>query len=947
MVQARVVPIAAAVAPSESPASPQRRVLVQWLAAAAALSAGGCTRTPVDRVISLPASPLREVRDDPRHYATVIDREGWAQGVQVATREGRPIKVEGLADHWASLGGTDAPTQATMLALWDPDRSTTVMRRDAAANATPSSWTNFSQAWNAHAGRDDAVHVLTPRFTSPTLGAQLAALLLKRPGSVWYRHEGVDSSAQRQGAQTAFGRLVQVVQRADAARLIVSFGDDPFSTPGTGVRFAADWAARRERDELAGQPPARLVALEVAPGLFGARADERQALAPVDIEAVLWRVAHGLDDSIGAVEGLRPDLDRLALRIVELIQRHRGETLICPAPWLASSSHALVHRLHARLGAASVCAMPIEAPDQPAGMPAPQSLLALVQAVDRGEVRTLVVLGGNPAYNAAAEYRFTEALRRVPFSAHLGLHDDETSRACHWHLPTGHAFEQWSDLRAADGSVSVAQPVIAPLYDTRSAHQLLALMAGHDVQDDGQSLVRAQFERHAGSEAQRWQDCLRRGAVAGSESPGLSLPEPIAPSPPVLASLASGCVWGLFERDAAIGDGTDANNGWLQELPRPFTSITWGNAAVLGPATARAFGLQSGDTVRLCRADDAGGAGVEAPVWVQTQHAENTVSVALGHGRRAAGRIGDGVGVDAAALRSADGRPIALRIERMQNRAPHVFARVQLEDDQHGRELARRIAHGAAFTAPPDLPSLYDPADTLPIRTGAAWAMAIDLDACIGCNACSVACQSENNIPVVGPDEVRVGRTMHWIRVDAYRDEHGATIHQPVPCMHCENAPCELVCPVGATVHDSEGLNVQVYNRCIGTRFCSNNCPYKVRRFNFRQYADVASETARLLHNPDVTVRSRGVMEKCNYCVQRISRARRDVLAGAAPAATLTACQSACPTRAIRFGDLNDPDSEVSHARRSARHYAMLEELGTRPRTTYLARLAPLPEGEA
>ena len=911
---ASVIPIVAA---ADEPAQPTRRALVQWLAASMALGAAGCSREPDAKIYSSDRMPEIEAHGVPQFYASACTRQGYAQGVLIGTQQGRPVKVEGHPQHPASLGGTGVFEQAAILQLWDPDRSTTVWQR-----GTPSSWNAFGAAWRA-LGPDAPLHLLTPAFTSPTLAAQLAHLLKQRPGSRWYRTDTAPQLAARQGAQLAFGRELRAVHHLDHATLIVALGGDPFSDPVAGLRHCADWARARA---ATGSTPARLLAIETTPGLFGARADERWALAPPAIEAVLWHAASALLPDLPAA----PD-DPIAARLVTLLKAHRGKAVICAGPELGPESQALVHALNQACG--GDCTEWIEAPDRHADLlPPPGTLAELAEAARLGQVRTLLILGGNPVYAAPAALHFDQALAGIPMSLHFGLYRDETAQRCSWHLPGGHEFEQWSDARAFDGTVTLMQPAIAPLYDTRSAHELLAMLGGAE-QADGHALVRAQWQANPDFET-FWSDSLRRGFVRDSAAAPLQGLAAQVPARPRVAEADAAALWAVFPPDASVGDGEHANNGWLQELPRPFSKITWGNALQIGPATARRLGLATGDRVR---ASGPGGATVELPVWVEAGHAEGAASLPCGYGRRGAGRVGNGVGVDNAALRDARLASVPIMLQRIGG--GHRFALTQVEMEQHGRELARVMP----IAPEPLQPTLYPPMPQL----GAAWGMAIDLDACIGCNVCTIACQAENNIPVVGPDEVRQGRAMHWIRVDAYRDEATErVITQPVPCMHCENAPCELVCPVGATMHDSEGLNMQVYNRCVGTRFCSNNCPYKVRRFNFRQYNDVRTETLKLMRNPDVTVRDRGVMEKCSYCVQRLSRARRAEQKGQVLPrdAVETACQSACPTGAIHFGDLNDPLSDVSRAKASPRHYAMLGELNTRPRTSYLARQAPLPK---
>jgi molybdopterin-containing oxidoreductase family iron-sulfur binding subunit len=575
-----------------------------------------------------------------------------------------------------------------------------------------------------------------------------------------------------------------------------------------------------------------------------------------------------------------------------------------------------------------------------------------------GAVDLLVMLGCNPAFTAPADLHFADELSKVKMRVHLGLYEDETAYLCHWHVPETHELETWSDARAYDGTTTIMQPLIAPLYEGKSAHELLAVLAGQAGMSS-HDIVRHWWEsqHQAPDFADFWQTTLHDGLVSGTAQS----PKRVSLKPDLLASLpkyqepAEGLEI-VFRPDPTIWDGRFANNTWLQELPKPLTKLTWDNAAMLSNATARKLGLTSGDVVELA----SGGRSVRAPIWVLPGHADDSVTVHLGYGRSRAGRVGTGAGFSAYALRTsgtlwtAHGLDIRKTGDRyplvstqhhfsMENRnLVRVATVAQFQNDPHfAREMEEQPAHD--FTLYPNY-----------AYRGYAWGMAIDLNACIGCGACVVACQAENNIPVVGKDEVSRGREMHWIRIDRYYEgdpDDPAIYHEPVPCMHCEDAPCELVCPVGATVHSDEGLNQMVYNRCVGTRYCSNNCPYKVRRFNFFQFADWKTPSLKAQRNPDVTVRSRGVMEKCTYCVQRINEAKiqaeeetRQVRDGE----IVTACQAVCPARAIVFGNINDPASQVAKLKSDTRNYGLLTDLNTRPRTTYLARLRnPNPEMES
>jgi molybdopterin-containing oxidoreductase family iron-sulfur binding subunit len=585
---------------------------------------------------------------------------------------------------------------------------------------------------------------------------------------------------------------------------------------------------------------------------------------------------------------------------------------------------------------------PVEA--QPGGQFA--ALRALSDDLRAGRVHSLLVLDATPVYDASADCDFEDALRHAGRTLHAGLYFDETGAACRWHLPLAHPLEHWSDLRAYDGSIALAQPTIAPLYGGRDRHEIIAALLG-DIGTSSYAIVRGYWQRQRaqGFEA-FWTDSLRAGVVSGSAAP----PVTVAPRRDFLQAPPPSAAHGvelLLRPDPTVRDGRYANNGWLQELPRPLTQLTWDNALLMSPDLAGRMGLRNGDEVRVSRE----GMVLVAPVWVLPGQARDTLTAPLGYGRRRAGRVGTGVGFDAYVLRDSrtPWRVEAVTVEPTGRR--HRLVSTQTHFSMDGHEPVR-TATLAAFQRNQDVirrgphedgpfPSLYPPYRYAPY----SWGMAIDLNVCTGCKACTVACQAENNIPVVGKDQVDKGREMHWIRVDRYYDgapENPLSLHQPVPCMHCEEAPCELVCPVDATVHDSEGLNVQVYNRCVGTRFCSNNCPYKVRRFNFLQYSDLTTESLKAQRNPDVTVRNRGVMEKCTYCVQRIREAHIEADKRGRPIVdgeVRTACQNACPTRAIHFGDLNDPNSHVNRVKASPLNYALLANQNTRPHTTYIARL--------
>src|SRR5690349_15309243 len=915
-----------------------RRGFLKLLGASLALAGlGACSRPPQEQIVPWVRRPDQLPPALPRFYASALACAGDVAGVLVETHQGRPTKIEGNPAHPMSLGATSSAMQAAVLELWDPDRSQGPLRQGIA-----SSWDAFegeARTLAARFARDGrGLHVLSGRLDSPTLAAQRDAWLARFPGSRWHIYEAVDEDNALAGAQLAFGRPLRTRHHFDRARVILSLEADFLGATAGSLRHGRDFVAGRDP---ASDDFSRLYVVEASPTLTGAKADHRWPLASAQVGHLALELGEllGLPGVHAAQSsGIAP---RRLRALAQDLDGARGNALVLAGrtqpPWV----HALAHLMNEMLDSVGHT-VEYYAPVEPWTASA-TSLRELTGAMAAGRVDTLLILDGNPAYATPADAQFAARLARVPHRIHLGLYRDETARACQWHLPCAHPLESWSDLRAADGTASVVQPVIAPLYDARSAHELLALFLG-----DGRSpreCVQATWRAHVGVDPDAfWTASLQAGVIARSAPPAEHVQVDTAflaqiPEPAEAPGLEL-----LFAPDPTVWDGRYANNGWLQECPKPLTTLTWSNVALVSPELALAHDIESGDAIEL----RIGGRHTQAPAWIMPGQAARSVTVLLGYGRRHAGRLGEGLGFDAYALRSADApwRTDGLRINRTGTH--YALATTQRHHAMEGRAPVRSAtlddfradpAFAQEHAQPP--PSLYPDRP----RGEYAWGMSVDLNACIGCGACTIACQAENNIPVVGAEEVERGREMHWIRIDRYYEGDARTPrihHQPVPCMHCEHAPCEVVCPVGATVHDSEGLNVQVYNRCVGTRFCSNNCPYKVRRFNFLQYSDLTTETLKAQRNPDVSVRNRGVMEKCTYCIQRIQTAH--IAADSegrriADGEVLTACQAVCPTQAIVFGDQQDPASAVSRQKASPRHYALLEELNTRPRTTYLASI--------
>jgi molybdopterin-containing oxidoreductase family iron-sulfur binding subunit len=916
-----------------------RRGALKLFASGAALALASCGR-PAEEVVPYVDMPERLTPGVPLQFATALELAGYARGVIVTSVEGRPIKVEGNPRHPASLGATDVFAEATILSLYDPDRSKAPW-----SDGRIQSWSAFEKALQArlaleHTRQGAGLALLSGRITSPTLIAQIGALQKALPQAKWYRYEPVEDDALREGAQIAFGRAVTALPRLAETRVVIALDADPLGCGPQQIRLNRDVVAARQSHEPA--QSLRLYAVEPAWTLTGALADHRLALRPELIRNVAIELAREYGASLPQAD-LPPQAKEFVKAAVSDLSDRQGAALLCTGPRQPPEVHALCHWINNELNA------PVDfiAPVDTFANGHAATLQAFADDIHARRVETLIVLGANPVYDTPGDLALSDLIGGVPFSAQLSSYRDETATRCTWHLPLTHPLETWSDTRAFDGTASIVQPLIRPLYDTCSAHELLSLLNGATASP--YDLVRDQW-RNAVPPHQAfddwWRTVLQDGVIGGTGAAKISLSAPAQPkiNP---AGTTNGFTLTLSP-DPSLFDGSFANNAWLQECPVPFTKQVWGNALHLAEPDAKELSVVDGDV--LCITADK--LVLDAPVLLRAGQAPGTIATTLGHGRTAAGSIGNGIGFDVYRLRQAASPWMAggISVSKTGRRQDLLRTQHYFQLDGEAAELQPR--YPLADLTKSDLglskpsaepPTLYPPQ----VYDSYRWAMTIDNSACTGCNACVVACQVENNVPTVGPEEIAEGRDMHWLRIDDYVVE-GRPGFSPVPCMHCEHAPCEPVCPVAASVHDGEGLNVQVYNRCVGTRFCQSNCPYKVRRFNFFGYADgdayksLAEDIVKAAFNPDVTVRSRGVMEKCTYCVQRISRARRNAEKehrAIRDGEVVTACQAACPTRAISFGDLANPQAQI-HARRNEPHaYALLGELGTRPRTTYLARL--------
>jgi MoCo/4Fe-4S cofactor protein with predicted Tat translocation signal len=953
-----------------------------------------CTRQPQEHIVPYVKTPDGLIPGKTQFYATAMTMGGVASGLLVESHEGRPTKIEGNVDHPGSKGGTTVYEQASVLELYDPDRSQSML-----SLGDPRTWGDFLNALRGamdgqRSKQGAGLRILTETVTSPTVANQMKKLLELFPQAKWHVYEPASRDGARMGAYLAYGQFVNTVYRFDKADVVLSLDAD-FLTNGPGsVRYARDFIDKRRLIDGSNEMN-RLYVVESTLTTTGAKADERLPIKASDVDSFARAVATAVGVSLPA--GGTFKAEKYVDAVAKDLRAHRGKSIVIAGEHQPASVHAIAHAINnalGNIGETVVLTDPIEA--NPVDQLA--SLTELVADMNTtlpnentsAKVDLLVIIGANPVYNAppikdektGRELTFLEAMQKVGLRIHLGLYNDETAANCQWHVPATHYLESWSDARAYDGTVSIIQPLIIPLYSGKSPHDLLAAMIG-EAGKSGYDIVQDHWKVAIGPNFdQEWKQSLNDGVIANTALP----PKTVALKPDWASSLkpvVAGQFEIVFRLDPNLHDGRFANNSWLQELPKPLNKVTWDNFAIISLKTADELGLEPNRepyqaNAKLIKLINEGKE-LTIPALVQPGHPDNTVTVYLGYGRKRAGNVGNNIGFASYDLRTAATPWIATRDVRFEVAVgSYQLASTQehFNIDASGIEGYGGVGRDAFIEGGTDLiarnivrtTTLEEyKKDPQAIHHGAhkpgemmydsweykgyAWGMSIDMNACIGCNACVVACQSENNIAVVGKEMVRKGRVMHWLRIDTYF--RGETVNpkvyfQPMMCQHCENAPCEVVCPVNATVHDAEGLNVQVYNRCVGTRYCSNNCPYKVRRFNYLLYGDWETPSLKNVRNPDVTVRSRGVMEKCTFCVQRIMNAKiesekqnRKVRDGE----ILTACQSACPTEAIIFGDINDKESRVAKRKSEPRDYALLGDLNTRPRATYLAPITN-PNGE-
>jgi MoCo/4Fe-4S cofactor protein with predicted Tat translocation signal len=968
-----------------------RRNFLKLMSASMALAGvTACTVQPSELIVPYVRQPEEEIPGKPLFFATAMSLGGVATGLLVESHEGRPTKVEGNPDHPASRGATDLFAQASVLTLYDPDRSQTVMQlgeiRPWSAFVTASRAGLSAQSPTKGAG----LRILTETVNSPSLAAQIQQVLALQPNAKWIQWEPMPRDNARAGAKLAFGEYLEPIYDLTKADIILSLDADFLASEGPqNLANSRQFASRRTVEESADNLN-RLYVVEPNHTVTGARADHRLPIKASEVEALARAVAAKL--GVAGISGAAPGEAQTYVDAVAAdLTAHKGRSAVLVGDAQPAAVHAIAHAINNALGNQGATVTYQQTPEAVA-TEQHAALRELVGDIEAGRVQMLVIIGeSNPALSAPADFKFAEAMSKVALRMHSGLFFDETATLCHWHAPAAHFLEGWSDARTFDGTATIVQPLIQPMYGGKSAHEVIATLSDRPERN-GYDIVREYWTANtkivvppappapppapkpaatapaAGAAApvvtsgpsapvpptaselfeKEWRKWLHDGHIAGTAF----APKTVTPAANLGSQLAAGtAIDGVevnFRRDPTVYDGRFVNNGWLQELPKPMSKLTWDNAALIAPRTAERLGVANGDVISVEHEKRA----LRIPVWIMPGHAQDSITITTGYGRTRAGQIGNGTGFNAYALRgssapwfgaatiaktgdtytltgtqdhwSIEGRNIVRSATRDEYKAkPELF-----KEMEHGELEGRRI-------------SLYADHEF----KGDAWGMTIDMNTCTGCMACVVACVAENNIPVVGKYQVGRNREMHWLRVDRYFAgplDTPDTYFQPMPCQQCENAPCEVVCPVTATVHSDEGLNDMVYNRCVGTRYCSNNCPWKVRRFNFLLFQDWNTPQFKLQRNPDVTVRSRGIMEKCTYCVQRINAARiqskrSDPPRRIADGEIVTACEAVCPTNAITFGNINDAGSRVAKLKASHRNYTMLEDLNTRPRTTYLA----------
>jgi len=951
-----------------------RRRWLQLMGASFALAGlAGCKGEDV-KAFPFVKRPVDRTPGKPQRFATAMELGGSAVGLMVTSIDGRPIKVEGNPGHPQSLGASSALAQASILELYDPDRSRFVVDPEG-KKGDRSYFFKFARPLfdDIRQKMGKGLCILSGQSTSPTQARLAAFIAEKMPEAKWFSYDPIGDDNARAGAKLAFGQVVRTGYTLDDADVIVCLDADLLGTDAAALQHARAFAKRRDVDAKSNKKMNRLYVVESSYSVTGSSADHRLALSPSQITAFTAALQAKVTGQ-GSPSGKLPEKAAKYLSaIADDLGKSKGRCVVAVGESQPAAVHAAVHAINSTLGNAgkTVNYYPVSDADKPSNT---EAISSFAEELNGGNVETLVILGGNPAYDAPADLGIADAVKKAKTAIHLSLYQNETSRLCDWHVPQAHFLESWGDTVSLDGTYSVIQPLIAPLHGGKSVIDFVSFLIGDEV--SGKRLVDA---THAAQRnVKSWRRTLLDGYLEASplQSAEVTAKADVSIEAPSGAWNDSASEFELaFAVDTSVYDGRFANSGWLQELPDPLTKLTWDNAALISPKSATALGVKTEDVITI----NLGDRSLDIPVYVLHGHADDTITLPLGYGRTAAGKVGgdetndvDPVGVNTYLLRTSNGMNSARgakvaatgRTHRLASTQDHhaidttgqkerairvgkLIRTATVDHYQEHPDFAKHMVHH------PPLESLWPEHE----YDGHRWGMSIDLNKCIGCNGCVAACQAENNVPIVGKDQVLRGREMHWIRIDRYftgdPEDPDGVAHQPLACHHCELAPCEQVCPVNATVHSHEGLNDMVYNRCIGTRYCGNNCPYKVRRFNYFNYhedlKDANNEISKMVFNPEATVRHRGVMEKCTYCVQRIQAVKIDAKNNNRPiedGEIQTACQQACPTQAITFGDLGPAEPKddkektaVAKAQQSDRAYAILAELNIKPRTMYLARI--------
>ncbi len=886
-----------------------RRDFLKLMGASFALGGmNSCVRSPLEKIVSSVIAPVSVIPGKSIFFSRSLSQNGFGIGVLVESYMNRPIKIDGHPDHPMSLGASSVALQADILNFYAQDRIKIPLRKK-----FDSSWMAFHEDWKKYLIKNPAgegLWILHEPDYSPGFHHMRSLFVSKFPQAQFISYDSIDSK-RSEASELLFGRDLIPFFDFSKPKVILSFDYDFFSDPVSGLKYSRDFAKLRSKNKN------RLYSVETDYSLTGAMADHRLARTHQSIQFLILQLAFELGVTLAHAE-LKIEDKEWIKSVAREFKKHHGEALIVGSEFLPPEVQALIYQMNEKLGAFQDSMSFVKSHAHPEN----KKKSDLYQALKNKKVSGLITLGVNPIYDSHIN------ISKVPFTASLQQSENETTEQSYWVLPESHPLECWSDARSINGIITINQPLCSEMYDSKNTLEFLSL-----ILDDHQSshdFIKGLW----GLSQNDWEKALRSGQLKKEtviEHPAF---KKVKFTPPHTINN----IELHLKADPYLYDGKFANNGWLQELPRPISKTCWGNVALLSPDLAKEKKLKNNDVVKIS-VDEIS---IEIPVWIQPGLADSAIIVNLGHGRKNQGKK---YGTNAFKLLS-EKRFFVLSADISKTGSVKEVACTQLHHNFPGTEPLRVVDLGDLKKVKKEdknLPTLF-PTAPIPQSEKYAWAMSIDLNLCNGCNACVIGCQSENNIPIVGEEQVKVGREMHWIRIDRYYEgpDYSKVHFQPMACVHCEKAPCEVVCPVGATNHNDEGLNQMVYNRCVGTRYCSNNCPYKVRRFNFLDYNDRYSRSLKLRSNPEVTVRSRGVMEKCSYCVQRISEAKinadledRNIRDGEIK----TACQVVCPTQAITFGNLLDPKSEVSHKHAEAHSYGVLAELGTRPRTEYLYRV--------